>query len=277
MDLEPIRAVIEAATGISPAGLPEPIGGGCIHQAFRLGEAFVKVNHASKLPLFEAEQLALREIAATGTIRVPNPLGCGLTATEAFLVLEFLPLEGSSGQSSEELGRRLAALHRTTQEQCGWQADNFIGETPQPNPAMPSWIEFFREHRLRHMLTLAVGRGYEMEHAGRLLDRVDSFFPGGEPAPSLLHGDLWSGNAGTLPDGTPVIFDPASYFGHRETDLAMAALFGGFSPAFYGAYAEEWPLDEGPPRAPDPLQALPPPQSRDPLRRKLSTAGPRYD
>jgi fructosamine-3-kinase len=245
MDLEPIRHAVESASGTWPGGVPATIEGGCINESFRIGEWFVKVNRRSRLALFEAEELALRVIGETGTIRVPAPLVCGVTDSHAFIVLEYLPLAGASRSSQEELGRSLAALHGVTDARFGWPGDNFIGESLQPNPRCDDWMEFFREHRLAHMLQLAAARGFQFTGTEALLSGLGRFFPEGEPSPSLLHGDLWGGNAGALPDGTPVVFDPAAYYGDREADLAMTTLFGGFSPAFHAAYEECRPRPEG--------------------------------
>jgi len=241
-DLAELRTAIERATGTLPPADPQPVGGGCIHQAFRLGEFFVKRNTPSSLPLFKAEERGLRTLQDTSTIRTPTPLCSGLTSSHAFLALEYLPLDGDRPRSHQELGRRLAALHRCSAHLFGADHDNFIGATPQPNQPSSSWIDFFREHRLGHMLRLAEAAGFSFPAAPRLLDHLHEFFPDAHPLPSLLHGDLWAGNAAALPDGSPVVFDPAVYYGDRETDLAMTSLFGGFSDSFYDAYHEAWPL-----------------------------------
>lgn len=245
MPVEVIRDMIEDATGARPDSQPVPVGGGCINDTHRLGDFFVKSGDASRLPMFESERRGLEAIAATNTIRVPAPICCASNGRHAFLALEFLPLNRGDTPSQEELGRSLAAMHRTTQDRFGWHSDNFIGTTPQPNPPSDAWITFLRDQRLGHMLTLATSAGHRFRNADRLLDHLDAFFSGSDPAPSLLHGDLWGGNAAALPDGTPVIFDPAVYFGDREADLAMTALFGGFSGAFYHAYNEAWPPAPG--------------------------------
>jgi len=195
--------------------------------------------------MFDTERLGLEAIAATHTVRVPAPVCCAATSSHAFLVLEHLPLTGGGSSTQQELGRVLAALHRVTRDTFGWDADNFIGATPQPNAPTDDWITFLREHRLGHMLELAGHCGHRFRNTVRLLDHLDIFFNGYDPSPSLLHGDLWGGNAAALPDGTPVVFDPAVYFGDREADLAMTTLFGGFSGGFYDAYQETWPLDPG--------------------------------
>ncbi len=241
--LDSIRDAIARATGRRPDGAPEPIGGGCIHGAFVLGGYFVKSNRASCLPMFEAEADGLRAIAKTKTIRVPEPIIAETDDSSAFLVMERLDLGGRGDEAL--LGEHLAALHRHTGSAHGWEHDNFIGSTPQPNPPCDDWPAFFRDHRLGHMLRLLAGRGVTFPESDRLLERIPGLLAGIDAPPSLLHGDLWAGNAGFLRDGTPVIFDPATYRGHREADLAMTSLFGGFGPRFYDAYHHAWPPDPG--------------------------------
>ena len=147
-----------------------------------------------------------------------------------------------------KLGRHLARMHRVTGTQYGWHRDNTIGATPQINTETGDWIAFWRERRLGFQLKLAQSRGHGgrlIAGGERLLDALPSFFRGRSPLPSLLHGDLWSGNAGRTADGEPVIYDPAAYYGDREADLAMTELFGGFPRSFQDAYRSEFPLDPG--------------------------------
>lgn len=232
-----------------------PVGGGCIHQAWRVSdrdrEYFVKLDGAASLPMFETEATGLAELAATATVRVPRPLGHGVAAGQAYLVLEYLPLGGSHAGAMERLGQQLAALHRQPQACFGWRRDNFIGSTPQPNPRGADWIEFWRKSRLGFQLELAVARGHGgawLRRGEALRARLDGLFAGYRPIPALLHGDLWGGNAGCTVTGEPVVFDPAVYYGDREADLAMTELFGGFSDRFYAAYRESLPLAAGYPR-----------------------------
>lgn len=227
------------------------VGGGCINRALVLDDGtrryFVKCNDTARLAMFEAELAGLRELAAARAVRVPQPLCAGATGANAYLVLEYLEL-GHRDEAMETLGRQLAQLHRRTTEKFGWQRDNTIGSTPQDNTPADDWIEFWRERRLGFQLRLAAANGYggALQRKGeRLLEVVDRFFTDYRPVASLLHGDLWSGNAAALPDGQPVIFDPAVYFGDRETDLAMTELFGGFGARFHAAYREAWALDPG--------------------------------
>ena len=232
-----------------------PVGGGSINEACRLEGAdgalyFLKLNDAKHLAMFAAEEKGLAAIAATNTIRVPQPIAQGSASGQSYLVLEYLEL--NSRGNAHLLGEQLAALHRCTSANFGFSHDNFIGTTPQPN-AWPKngktdWIDFWREQRLDFQLRLAVQNGYggQLQRLGeKLMDALPAFFAGYTPQPSLLHGDLWSGNHAFLADGTPTIFDPAAYYGDRECDLAMTELFGGYSADFYAAYRAAYPLDAG--------------------------------
>lgn len=225
------------------------VGGGCINGTHVVGDGgrrwFVKLNDADRLDMFAAEADGLNEIAASRTVRAPQPLCHGIAAGQAFLVLEWLDLAGTGAQ--ERLGRQLAAMHRVVREAYGWWRDNTIGATPQPNEETMDWMEFMCERRIGHQLDLAVqGGNRQLRQRGEeLLDRMPDLFRDYTPAASLLHGDLWSGNYAVTADGEPVIFDPAVYYGDREADLAMTELFGGFGAGFYAAYNEAWPLDPG--------------------------------
>ena len=228
------------------------IGGGCINECYvvRGGDRnwFVKLNAATRADMFAAEAEGLDEIARSAAVRVPRPLCHGANANASWLVLEHLELRPGDDRSMGRLGRGLARMHRVTGARFGWHRDNTIGATPQVNTASSDWITFWGERRLAYQLKLAASRGDggRLVAAGkRLLAVLPSFFGGYTPAPSLLHGDLWSGNAGRAADGEPVIYDPAVYHGDREADLAMTELFGGFPRSFYEAYGSEHPLDPG--------------------------------
>lgn len=228
------------------------IGGGCINSTWRIEGCgrryFVKLNERCKASMFEAEAEGLRELACHGGLRVPTPLCWGVTEQHAYLVLEYLDLFSPASSSWEALGRGLAEQHRHSQPRFGWGRDNTIGATPQINQWRDDWGSFWREQRLGFQLKLAHRNGYRgslQEKGEKLLNLLESFFPGYRPAASLLHGDLWSGNCGADRDGTPVIFDPAVYYGDRECDLAMTELFGTFPPHFYATYRESYPPDPG--------------------------------
>ncbi|MCP5242449.1 MAG: fructosamine kinase family protein [Burkholderiales bacterium] len=228
------------------------IGGGCINQAFCVADDkrcfFVKINHADSLPMFEAEAAGLNEIGQTNTLRIPQPICWNRNAHTAWLVLEYLDLNSRGTGNVNELAARLAAMHRVQMQQFGWIRDNTIGSTPQINIQNSDWASFWRTHRLGYQLKLAKQNGHHgtLQNLGaRLLEDCDYFFAGYTPVPSLLHGDLWSGNFSYDNAGRPVVFDPAVYYGDREADIAMTELFGGFSGQFYSAYRHEYPLDSG--------------------------------
>jgi protein-ribulosamine 3-kinase len=229
----------------------QPVGGGSISTAYLLEGGgrryFVKLNTSARAAMFEAESEGLREIARTGTVRVPEPICTGSAAGSAYLVLEYLDLQPGTHADAARLGERLAALHRVTAEHYGWRMDNAIGSTPQLNHPAADWAAFWRERRLGYQLALAARNGYagKVQSLGeRLMGALDALFADHQPAPALLHGDLWSGNVAS-DRGEPVVFDPAVYYGDREADIAMTELFGGFASRFYEAYRGEYPLDPG--------------------------------
>jgi fructosamine-3-kinase len=233
-----------------------PVGGGCIHTALQLvGETtsgnakfFAKVNEPGRAPMFAAEAEGLDAIHAAGAVRVPAVVAKGDDGEEAWLVLEWLELAPLDAASGARLGTALAAQHRLPQERFGWAKDNFIGATPQVNGWSEDWLAFWRERRMHAQLRLAAHHRYPsrmIDRGERLLADCGAFFRHHAPVKSLLHGDLWAGNAAALSDGTPVVFDPAVYVGDREVDLAMTELFGGFPKDFHAAYRAAWALDDG--------------------------------
>jgi len=229
----------------------EALSGGCINQTYRIHgqdhrQFFVKLNTTARHAMFVAEVTGLNAIVATKTVRAPQPIAHGSADAHSFLVLEHLDL--SSHGNAKLFGEQLAALHRCIGISFGFAHDNFIGTTPQPNTWTNDWVTFWREQRLGFQLRLAAQNGYgsQLQDIGeKLLDALPAFFGNYSPQPSLLHGDLWGGNHAYLADGTPTIFDPASYYGDRECDLAMTELFGGFGADFYAAYRSVYPLDAG--------------------------------
>jgi protein-ribulosamine 3-kinase len=227
------------------------VGGGGINECFLVrgrGHAcFVKLNTPERVPMFAAEEIGLKEIGRTDTVRVPRPLCHGASPGASWIVLEHLELSSADGKAMRALGSNLARLHRVTAPRYGWARDNTIGSTPQPNAWAPDWIAFWREKRLGFQLGLAASQGHGRLAASgaRLMEKLPAFFAGHTPAPSLLHGDLWSGNVAMTGAGEPVVFDPATYYGDREADLAMTELFGGFPRSFYDAYRAEYPLHPG--------------------------------
>jgi len=225
-----------------------PTGGGSINRAAVIEGAgqtyFVKLNQASRLAMFEAESEGLAEIAATGTVRVPNAICHGTSGTDAFLVLEFLELKPGDELQATRLGEQLARLHQHTGKRFGWHRDNTLGTTPQPNDWASDWVAFLRGQRLEHQLRLLDDPGMS-ELAEPVLERLPECFVRYSPEPSLIHGDLWGGNWSGSKGGQPVIFDPAVNYADREMEIAMTELFGGFPDSFRLAYEDAWPLDEG--------------------------------
>ena len=226
------------------------IGGGCINETWQISgnnkHYFVKLHAADKVEMFAAEAEGLHELRAAEAIRVPRPVVWGTAGGRAFLVMEHIELGGHG--SGATFGEQLAALHRTTAERFGWHRDNTIGATPQRNAWQDDWIAFWRGQRLGFQLELAARNGAPgrlIERGRRLQDALPAFFSDYTPVPSLLHGDLWGGNMDSDRAGRPVIYDPAVYYGDRETDLAMTELFGGPGGNFYAAYHASWPLDPG--------------------------------
>ncbi|NND54676.1 MAG: phosphotransferase [Gammaproteobacteria bacterium] len=231
----------------------QPVAGGDISSAFRCVDRrnrawFLKLNRIEFADAFAAEQAGLEELQQVDGIRVPRARGSGITDAQSWLLLEWLDLQPPGTASAEQLGNALAGMHRITAECCGNHRDNYIGATPQLNTDTADWVMFYCAQRLRPQLQLAAQNGApaDFSAAGEaLLSALPEKLAGYTPAASLLHGDLWSGNVAQLPDGYPAIFDPAVYYGDRETDLAMTRLFGGFPPQFYAAYEAAWPLDDG--------------------------------
>ena len=226
-----------------------PVGGGSISHAARVeladGPVFVKYSLHAPPGSFAAEAEGLRALAAAGSgLAVPRVLDLD----DAWLALEWLEPGGRSGSFDKRLARGVAALHRAAGATWGWEADNFIATLPQPNTPSADWAEFWRVRRLEPQLRRARASGFAPgaeRDWERLWDRLpDLLAPAAEDGPSLLHGDLWSGNALATTRG-PALVDPAVYHGHREVDLAMTELFGGFGADFYSAYDEAWPILPG--------------------------------
>ena len=230
----------------------KPLSGGDINRAFLLQSDtqryFVKLNCADLIDMFAAEFAGLNELAQTNTVKIPRPITFGQSAEASFIVLEYVELKRATSQSEKLFGQQLAQLHHQKQPYFGWQRDNTIGSTYQPNSRSQDWVTFWREQRLGFQLQLAEKKGYggRLQSLGeKLCARLDDFFTDYSPQPSLLHGDLWGGNAAMDIENNPVMFDPACYYGDREADLAMTELFSGFGHDFYNAYNDVWQLDAG--------------------------------
>ena len=229
----------------------ERAGGGCIADSTILDDGerrvFVKRVAAARAELLDAERDGLERLRAVGEIRVPAVLGVGIHRETAWLALECLPMGRLSVDGQAALGEALAGMHGHVAARHGLDVDNFIGATPQRNAPDADWTGFFFDRRLGDQMALLARNhsGFGPRRLEALRTAWREAFEDYAPRPSLLHGDLWSGNAAELPDGTPVVFDPAVHYGDRECDLAMAALFGGFGAAFFDAYSDCWPLKPG--------------------------------
>ena len=241
----------------------EPVGGGCIADGGRLeagGQSFFLKRGAAKVARTfpgEAAGLAVLRKAAQAVgdaIRVPAVHAADGPEGDApgFLLMEWIEPGGRTDHRAfwEDFGRGLAAVHRHTSEdgRFGFHRDNFIGRLPQANEWSETWPAFFREQRLRPQVERARENGRWRGDWDALFDpligRLSDLLPEQPPA-SVVHGDLWGGNFLADADGRPAIIDPAAYYGHREADLAMSELFGGFRAPFYEAYRAAWPLDDG--------------------------------
>jgi len=212
------------------------------------GHYFIKIGSLNDLTLLMSEKIGLEALAVTRAIKVPKVIFVGETSTCSFLICEYLDLKKDNLFSGKILGKQLALLHQNSNEFFGLSEDNWIGLNPQKNHWQENWISFFKKYRLQPQLIWAFERGYRSsleEKSERLMEALPLFFDQYKPKPSLLHGDLWSGNWGTINNTTPVIFDPAIYYGDREADMAMTKLFGGFPQVFYDAYNYQWGLDYG--------------------------------
>jgi len=226
------------------------VSGGSICEAYKIKSGstlyFLKTHQVPMYSMLVNESKNLHSLAATNTIRVPMPLTHGIIDSSSYLLLEHLKLQNSG--SHARLGESLANLHQNNGEHFGWEQDNWIGATPQSNDKNSDWLAFWRKNRLGYQLNLAKNNSAPhslIEICERLFDDFDPLFQNYSPVPSLLHGDLWCGNFGFIKNDIPVVFDPACYFGDRETDIAMTMLFNGFDQEFYRAYDNHHPLDSG--------------------------------
>ncbi len=227
-------------------------GGGSINDAYSLftntGEFFVKINSASRYPqMFEKEAKGLEILRGAGALEVPETVLFGEDDDTAFLVLKRIKSAPKKPGFWEDFGRKLAELHRNENNKFGLDHDNYIGSLVQINGFCDTWSEFFITKRLEVQIRMARNSGMLSGWVIRAFDcffnKVEEIFP--EENPALIHGDLWGGNFMVNSDGEPVIIDPAVYYGHREMDLGMSKLFGGFDNRFYEAYNSAFPLEKG--------------------------------
>lgn len=285
---DPVRRGVERALARTGAGdgveAAHDVGGGCINLAARVVTSsgrsyFLKWNADAPARMFPAERDGLRALAAPGVLRVPEVVGLGgggEPGDPSWLLLEYVRAGSPGPDYGERLGRGLAGLHREGARAAaaagvpgsedpgswGWGSDNLIGSLPQANDPASSWADFWRERRILPQLRTARDRGLLAGEGGRILDevvqRMDGALapPAREDGPTLVHGDLWGGNVFADEAGRPVLIDPAVYRGHREVDLAMSELFGGFPARFRDAYREAWPLSHGYPTVRRPLYQL---------------------
>ena len=260
-DAHPLDDAIERmfGAGVQVTGRSS-VSGGCIANGARLdlsdgSRLFVKQSTTLSPLMFGAEAIGLTALRCDDGPRVPHPLAVCTSGPKAFILMEWIDSGRPGSGFHEQFGRELARMHRSLAgDQFGFESNNFIGSTEQPNTWSDSWCEFFGSHRIGFQARLARDRDRIDSRLSRSIDsivnRMGSLLV--EPdQPSLLHGDLWGGNYLCDDAGLPVLIDPAVYYGHPEADLAMTELFGGFPPAFFGAYRDESPLQPGYPERRD--------------------------
>lgn len=228
-----------------------PIAGGSINQCFKVygGNTvfFVKYNEYTAFPgMIEGERKGLELLQSSNTVSVPDVIHLGYADKCVFMVEEFIATEKHQLDFYQRLGRGLAQLHKCNMPWFGYDEDNYIATLHQSNKKCDSWVEFFVTQRIEKQLnilptTLGVESGF-IKKISHVLNKIHQYFPA-EPS-SLLHGDLWSGNVLCGRHQKPYLIDPAVYFGHREMDIAMMHLFGGFDAAVFTAYNEEFPLEK---------------------------------
>lgn len=253
LDLALLEEEIGRITGENVSILScQELTGGDINRVYSIetnqGAKCIKLNSAIDFPgMFEAEMKGLLELSRKNTIDVAIPLACGSIEETSFLFLEYI----HSGQQQStfwiDFGRKLAKMHRATAPFFGLEHNNYIGSLQQSNEHQSSWADFFITCRLEPQIKLANAQGLldrkDLDYFNRFYKKIPELFP--KENPSLLHGDLWQGNFMVGPNGQPVLIDPAVYYGHREMDVSMTLLFGGFPGSFYESYNEQWPLEAG--------------------------------
>ena len=228
-----------------------PVGGGCINQTYVIEtenskKIFCKINHSAPLDFFEKESEGLKALSQVKTWKVSSPLLHLNAGNTTCLLMEYVEKKHPTTEYWQNLGRSLAELHKIYENNFGWKDDNYIGSLKQINNRKSSWEEFFISNRIEPLVKLALDKKIISKSEANLFTLLETkilnIFPKEKPA--LIHGDLWSGNVMPTIDNTPAIYDPAAYFGHREQDLAMTILFGGFPSEFYRSYQQHFPLHE---------------------------------
>ncbi|HWB24468.1 MAG TPA: fructosamine kinase family protein [Chitinophagaceae bacterium] len=211
------------------------------------GKFFLKINSATRPGMFEQEYKGLQLLASANALAVPAPIATGKAGINIFLVMEYIKRGNTCSDFWQQFGAGLAAQHRKTNDYFGLDEHNYIGTVQQDNTATPSWAGFYTHQRIMPLMQLALQQHKcsvkDVQLAEKLCSRFDKIFP--KELPALLHGDLWGGNFMVGKNGQPVIYDPAVYYGHREMDIAMTLLFGGFDRKFYDYYNDAWPLEQG--------------------------------
>lgn len=244
-----LKEILSAHTDFKSIEAVQRIGGGCINEAFQISSStqsfFLKWNSSHEHDMFEAEVKGLHYLKTQSPLIVPEVLGNGLAGDKAYLLLEWIEKGPSTRYFWINFGKKLALQHKVTSSQFGLNHDNYIGRLQQSNTSHLNWCDFFVNERLEPQLQLAVSKqlidGALVQQFQVLFSKLNRLVPAEEP--SLLHGDLWSGNFLCNENERPVLIDPAVHFGHRETEIAFTELFGGFDPVFYQAYKEEFPLE----------------------------------
>ena len=248
-----IKTKIEDKTGSNVISASS-LSGGCISNAYNIktetgNEYFLKINDSTPDSMFINEANGLIEIKKSGAIRVPEVI----LFENNFILLEFIDSGSKSKSFFTDFGRNFAAMHKFNGEKYGFYEDNFIGSNPQiniPNGLEANnWVDFYFNKRILYQFKLAERNGYTdrelRDGIAGLEKRIEYILGSSVEPPTLLHGDLWGGNYIVDEKGNACLIDPAVYYGHREADLAMTKLFGGFSSEFYAAYNECFPLQEG--------------------------------
>lgn len=225
--------------------------GGSVNYSYQIatnrGPFFIKLNRADSFPnMFSLEQLGLQTLKESNTLEVPTIIAEGEHDGVAYLVLEFIEVGQETSLFWETFGRQVAALHQIKEKQFGLTYSNYIGSLPQSNELVEDWSTFFGEQRIMAQAKMAFDSARIdkalLSELESIANNLDQLFP--LATPSLLHGDLWSGNFMVHANGNPILIDPAIYYGNREMDMAMSLLFGGFQKRFYDAYQEVYPLSE---------------------------------
>ena len=250
---EKIKARIEEKLGSKIKNFAS-LSGGCISDAYKISMSngsnyFLKYNSSASNDMFIKEANGLKVLLKANAIRIPEVL----SFNEDYILLEFIPTGSRKKNFFEEFGRRFAEMHKYTSNEFGFYEDNYIGSNPQKNipneKEKSSWVNFYFNKRILFQLQLAekLGNSTDALRKGisKLENKIEEIIGDTKEKPSLLHGDLWGGNYMVDENGNAVLIDPAVYYGHREADLGMTKLFGGFSTEFYRAYVETFPLEDG--------------------------------